>query len=93
MLKQDFIDKLSAKLDEIPDLENLTIDYLNINLTDFNPDNTKHDVKYSYREYEISLNSRNKNTTELKITDTSEPFKCNMGAKDCEERGYCNGDC
>ena len=25
----------------------------------------------------------------------SEPkeFKCEMGYKDCEERGYCNGDC
>ena len=53
-------------------------------------DNRNNEIKLSYFQCDINYTIENGHFT---INDRSEPFKCSMGASDCKERGYCNGDC
>lgn len=86
--KQELLLKLSEAIDKLERFEDLELEYLCINFADYNPDNRKYETKYCYRQFSIDLDK-----AELKISDSSEPFKCTMGYRDCEERGYCKGDC
>lgn len=88
--KEELIKQISVKLDELERFEDLTLEYLSITFADYSPDNTKFQTKYSYRQFDINIDFKKEC---LKIENTSEPFKCTMGYKDCEDRGYCNGDC
>lgn len=87
--KEEFLAKLSKVIDQIEDSE-AEIDYLSIQFTNYNPDNRRNERKLSFYQADIRYDYQKK---EFSIIDISEPFKCTMGASDCEERGYCNGDC
>jgi len=86
---KSFAKQLEDKLLSMEGIEDLTMSYLSVTLDDWNPDNKKYETKYSYRSFDLSLDKNN----EIQTADSSEPFKCTMGCKSCEERGECNGDC
>ena len=88
MKKEELLEQLSKKLDEIPMLDSLELTWFGMTLNDYNPDNSKLETKVSYRQFEINLEKSG-----LVLIDMSEPFKCTMGYKECIERGECNGDC
>ena len=78
--KEEFLEQISAKLDELEKFDDLTLEYLNITFADYDPDNRKFKTKYSYRQFDIQIDFKKEC---FKIEDTSEPFKCTMGYKDC----------
>ena len=100
MNKKEILEYVSNKFDE---LEGINEDEFDIyfQLTNYAPSNSK----YDFFEYLIEGNSHN--ISKLKFSDFSRlrpiksdfytehgvKFKCDMGYEDCEERGYCNGDC
>ena len=84
--KVEFLKGLSDIIDKVKDKE-AVLDYFSISLSNYQPDNKR---KLSYFQVDIDYNMK---TGEFEINDRSEPFKCGMGARDCTERGYCNGDC
>ena len=90
MDKQHILNKLEDALDKLEDIDKLNLNYGSISVVDYAPDNSKYDKKYSYRQFDVQWNDK---TQDFDIIDTSEPFVCSMGASDCTERGYCNGDC
>lgn len=87
--KEDLLKRLSEALDQVedPDAE---VEYLTIDLANYNPDNQKNERKLSYFSVELNYNPK---TKEFNMNDRSEPFTCTMGDSYCSERGYCNGDC
>jgi len=87
MNKQEILDKLSAALDKIENSNTLRVSYGGIVLEDYSPDPS---LKLCYRQLEVNFNDK---SNDFEISDTSEPFKCSMGDKDCTERGFCSGDC
>lgn len=87
--KEDLLKRLSEALDQVED-EGAEVEYLTINLANYNPDNRKNERKLSYFSVELNYNPK---TKELDMNDRSEPFTCTMGFQSCVERGYCNGDC
>lgn len=88
MDKQKFLEKLSNALDELEDLNNLTLDYAILEFKDYNPENSKYERNYSWRDFELKWDEKEQL---FDLIDNSEMFKgCDSY---CQKRGYCNGDC
>jgi hypothetical protein len=87
--KELFLQKLSDILDKVEDVDS-EVGYFSMDLCNWNPDNRNSERKLSYFQVEIHYDDK---TNEFSINDRSEPFVCDMHYEDCEERGYCNGDC
>jgi len=88
MDKQTFLNKLSLALDELEDISNLNLEYGVLQFMDYNPENSKYEKNYSWREFEFRWNDKEQS---FEMNDNSELFKgCDSS---CQERGYCNGDC
>lgn len=87
--KEEFLKKLSETIDKIED-KDAEVDYFTISFTNYNPNNRQNERKLCYFQAEIDYCVENGHFT---IHDRSEPFVCTMHYSDCEERGYCNGDC
>ena len=77
MTKEELQESFTEMLNDLPDNRDLELEYMSINVKV---------IEYDGREdtYYVGNNFR---------VDYKAGFKCDMGYQQCQQRGYCNGDC